>query len=252
MNKKVCIITGGAGFLGEKFCKFFAKKKYLVFCVDNNIKNLFKLRKYKNITICNFDITNEENVKKFFNTFKNKRIDCLINNAAIDAIPKSGISLDLQYPNLDSWKKEFSVSILGSFLMIKHFGSKMIMQKKESIINIGSDLSVIAPNQKIYKNAYQNYYKPPTYSVMKHALLGLTKYYSSLYAKYGVRVNMISPGPVKNKQNKKLINELKNQIPMHKLSKAENLYGLLRFLAEDYSMYITGQNILVDGGRSII
>lgn len=252
MKKKLCIITGGAGFLGKKFCKFFSKNNYLVYCLDNNMKNLSKLNKYKYVKTFNIDITDEKSIKKFYDSFKNKEINCLINNAAIDAIPKFGKKNDFKYPNIGTWHKELSVSILGSFLMIKYFGDKMTKQKKGSIINIGSDLSVIAPNQKIYENSYKNYYKPPTYSAIKYGLLGLTKYYSSLFAKDGVRVNMVSPGPIQNKQNKKLINELKLQIPMRKLAQAENLYGLLKFLSEDCSDYITGQNILVDGGRSVI
>jgi NAD(P)-dependent dehydrogenase (short-subunit alcohol dehydrogenase family) len=253
VKKKLCIITGGAGFLGSKFCKFFSKNNYSVICIDNNKININKFRSIKNITILNYDVTNEEHIKKIFDYLKKiKNIDCLINNAAIDAVPSSGNKKNFKYPEINSWQKEFNVGILGSFLMIKYFGEKMIKQKHGSIINIGSDLSVLAPNQKIYEKSYKNYYKPPTYSVIKYGLLGLTKYYSSLYAKNGVRVNMVSPGPIKNKQNKKLIHELKQQIPMNRLSEPMNLYGLLLFLAEDHSKYITGQNILVDGGRSII
>ena len=91
--------------------------------------------------------------------------------------------------------------------MIKYFVMKCI-KKQGSIINIGSDLSVIAPNQNIYKS-YNNYIKPVTYSVIKHGLLGMTKYFSSLYAKNNVRVNMISPGSIKRNQSKKLVKELK-------------------------------------------
>ena len=128
----------------------------------------------------------------------------------------------------------------------------MCKQKFGSIINIGSDLSVLAPNQDIYKSSYNNYYKPPTYSVVKFGLLGLTKYYASLFASKNVRVNMVSPGPVKNIQKKKLISEIKNLIPMKKMSKPEYIFGVLKFLAEDESNFITGQNILVDGGKTII
>ena len=78
----------------------------------------------------------------------------------------------------------------------------MAKRQKGSIINIGSDLSVIAPNQKIYKSGYRNYIKPVTYSVIKHGMVGLTKYFASLYGEKKVRVNMVSPGPVKNKQKK--------------------------------------------------
>ena len=128
----------------------------------------------------------------------------------------------------------------------------MIKRKKGSIINIGSDLSVVAPNQKIYKKSYKNYIKPVTYSVIKHGMLGLTKYFASLYGKDNVRVNMISPGPIKNNQNKHLLNELNNIIPMNRLGNYKDLYGLLLLLSNNDSSYITGQNIIIDGGRTII
>ena len=128
----------------------------------------------------------------------------------------------------------------------------MIKRKYGSIINIGSDLSVIAPNQKIYRSSYSNYIKPVTYSAIKHGLVGLTKYFASLYADNNVRVNMVSPGPVKNKQSKKLLKEIKAMTPMARLGKPSDLFGLLFLLANNESSYITGQNILVDGGKTII
>ena len=127
----------------------------------------------------------------------------------------------------------------------------MYKKKQGSIINIGSDLSVIAPNQNIYKS-YNNYIKPVTYSVIKHGLLGMTKYFSSLYAKNNVRVNMISPGSIKRNQSKKLVKELKKIIPMNRLGNPEDLMGLLLYLASSQSNYTTGQNFLIDGGRTSI
>ena len=111
---------------------------------------------------------------------------------------------------------------------------------------------MIAPNQKIYKSSYKNYIKPVTYSVIKHGMLGLTKYFASLYGANNVRVNMLSPGPIKNNQSSKLIKELENIIPMNRLGNSEEIFGLLYFLSSKDSSYITGQNILVDGGRTII
>ena len=136
--------------------------------------------------------------------------------------------------------------------MISFFGEGMLRKKEGSIINIGSDLSVIAPNQNVYKSSYSNYIKPVTYSVIKHGMVGLTKYFSSLYASKGVRVNMVSPGPVKNKQKKKLLSAIKDMTPMDRLGRPEDLLGLILFLATNQSSYITGQNILVDGGKTII
>lgn len=253
MTKKVCLITGGAGFLGQKYCEFFLKKDYVVLCVDNNVKNLkfFKSNYFKNFYIYRCDITKEKKVENLFKLIsKSFFVDVLINNAAIDAVP---IRKDTQkFPTSKMWDDEINVSLKGSFFMIKFFGEKMIKRKKGSIINIGSDLSVIAPNQKIYNSSYKNYLKPVTYSVIKHGMLGLTKYFASLYAKNNVRVNMVSPGSISNNQSRKLVNELKNIIPMERLGNPKDILGLLLFLSSSDSSYITGQNILIDGGRTII
>jgi len=248
---KTILITGAAGFLGSNFSVHLSKKNYEVVCIDKNYKKLKDLKKKNLIKIC-ADITKENDVKKVYKRFRKKNIYAIINNAAIDAVPKKTSLKNLKYPELSTWDKEMKVSIIGSFLMIKYFGEEMCKKKKGSIINIGSDLSFIAPNQKIYKSAYPNYIKPPTYSVVKHGLLGLTKFYASLFANKNVRVNMISPGPIKNSQNQKLINEIKKVTPMNRLAVYDDLFGLLEFLIDDHSKFITGQNIFVDGGRTII
>ena len=251
---KTCLITGGAGFLGSKYCDFFLKNRYRVLCVDNNLIKLNKLKKKfkKNFFIYQCDISDNNEVENLFKLTKNYFVDVLINNAAIDAVPFSNLSSKSRFPTLENWDREINVSIKGSFLMIKFFGENMRSKKKGSIINIGSDLSVIAPNQKIYEKSYKNYIKPVTYSVIKHAMLGLTKYFSSLYASCGVRVNMVSPGSIKNKQKLNFINELKKNIPMNRLGYPQDIFGVLKMLASDESLYITGQNIIIDGGRTVI
>ena len=176
----------------------------------------------------------------------------MINNAAIDATPFKKNNAKQKFPSSKIWDKEINVSLKGSFHMIKFFGEEMIKKNKGSIINIGSDLSVIAPNQKIYRSSYKNYIKPVTYSVIKHGMLGLTKYFASLYAKDNVRVNMVSPGSIQNNQSTELLKELKKIIPMRRLGSYSEILGILFFLANNDSSYITGQNILVDGGRTVI
>lgn len=255
MKKSVCLITGGAGFLGKNYCKYFLKKKFIVICVDNNDKNLKKINslKLKNLITFKCDVSSEKKVENLFKQInKSFFVEVLINNAAIDAIPFKKKNAQQKFPTSEMWDIEFNASLKGSFLMIKYFGEQMAKQKKGSIINIGSDLSIIAPNQRIYKSSYSNYIKPVTYAVIKHGMVGLTKYFSSLYGEKNVRVNMVSPGPVKNKQKKKLQKEIKNMTPMGRLGSPKDLCGILYFLATMESAYITGQNILVDGGKTII
>jgi len=253
--KRVCLITGGAGFLGRKYCEFFLNNNFKVLCVDNNKNNLKLITSMnlRNLFTYNCDISNHNKVKKLYKIVnKFFFVDVLINNAAIDAVPFKKIKVKEKFPTSEMWDKEINVSLKGSFNMIKFFGEAMIKKKKGSIINIGSDLSVIAPNQKIYRSSYKNYIKPVTYSVIKHGMLGLTKYFASLYAKDNVRVNMVSPGSIQNNQSTELLKELKNIIPMRRLGSYNEILGILFFLANNDSSYITGQNILVDGGRTVI
>ena len=254
-KNKVCLITGGAGFLGKNFCKFFLEENYIVLCLDNNKKNIKELKSQnlKNLFIYNCDVSKEKEVKDLFILIhKSFQIDVLINNATIDAIPSKKNNYNNKFPTVDMWDQELDSSLKASFLMIKYFGEQMAKRNKGSIINIGSDLSIIAPNQKIYKHDYKDYIKPVTYSVIKHGILGLTKYFAALYGENKVRVNTLSPGPVKNNQKKGLLREIKKATPMKRLGSPNDLNGVLLFLASDASSYITGQNILVDGGKTII
>jgi NAD(P)-dependent dehydrogenase (short-subunit alcohol dehydrogenase family) len=137
---------------------------------------------------------------------------------------------------------------MGSMLCSKIFGE--IMSKNQTggvILNIASDLSVIAPNHSIYKKGV---YKPVMYSVIKHGLLGLTKYLATYWHNKKIRCNSISPGPVENNQSKNFINKLKKQIPLNRLAKKDEYISAIQFLCSDASSYMTGQNLIMDGGRS--
>ena len=132
----------------------------------------------------------------------------------------------------------------------------MAKKKYGVIINIASDLSVIAPDQSIYqvKGLSENDQpvKPISYSVSKHGIIGLTKYLASYWGGKGVRVNAISPGGVFNYQDKKFVKKLINRIPMKRMASPNDLHEVIIFLCSDNNMYMTGQNIVIDGGRSII
>ena len=254
MKRFATLVTGGAGFLGSFYCEKFIKNNHYVICIDNNEKRLRKLKKKFKRKFISFscDISSEQEVKRLFNHVNKKFfVNILVNNAAIDAVPLN-IKRNNKYPEISQWDKEMNVGLKGSYIMIKYFGELMYKKNNGSIINIGSDLSVIAPNQKIYKGVYKNYFKPVTYSVLKHGLLGMTKYFASMYADKKVRVNMLSPGPVKNKQKKKLINNLLDLIPAKRLANPEDIAEAILFLSEKKSQYINGQNIILDGGRTII
>ena len=177
--------------------------------------------------------------------------DSLINNAAVDSVPKK-LSLNSHLPDIKTWNYELSVSLTGSYLMIKYFGEEMVKKGGGRIVNVGSDLSVIAPNQDIYKNTFSDFVKPVTYSVIKHGLLGMTKYYASLYADKNVNVNMLSPGPIYNNQDKSFVKELIKFIPKKRMGNQQELLSALEFLINIDNTYMTGQNLIIDGGRTIV
>jgi NAD(P)-dependent dehydrogenase (short-subunit alcohol dehydrogenase family) len=244
------LITGAAGFLGTEYTGFLSQN-HKVYALDIDLKKLFFLKKkYKNIEVLKVNISKENEVKKIFQKLKEKKIfiNVLINNAAVDSVPNNK-SNEI---NLKQWNYEIGVGLTGSFLMIKYFGNEMSKKKEGRIINIGSDLSIIAPNQDIYKKTFSNFLKPVTYSVIKHGLLGMTKYYASLYANKNVNVNMLSPGPVYNKQKKVFIDKLIKLIPKKRMAKKYELLNAIDFLINKDNSYMTGHNLVIDGGRTII
>ena len=185
---------------------------------------------------------NQSFTNKFAKKIKKIKISVLINNAAINPQPNEKI-------HLNDWEKSIQVGLTGSKNMVDAFSEDMIKMKFGSIINIGSDLSIIAPDQSIYPNKIK---KPLSYSVIKHGIVGLTKYYAALYASYGIRCNCLCPGGVYNKQNIKFIDKLEKKIPMKRMAKKNEYIGAIQFLASNASRYMTGQNLIMDGGRSII
>ncbi len=249
LKNKNIIITGGSGFLGAQLINSFLNQKSIVY----NIDIITPKRKNKSIFIKS-DITNENSLNKVLNFFKKKKvkIDVLINNASNNYYPmnKKKSDLNLEQFSDEVWEKDLAVGLKGSYLCTKIFGTYMSKNKKGVILNVSSDLGVIAPNQKIYKGL--NFKKPVTYSVVKHGLIGLTKYTASYWGSKNIRCNAIAPGGIYNNQNISFIKKIKELIPLGRMAKVDEYNGLVLFLCSDLSSYITGSTIIADGGRSII
>lgn len=249
LENKNIIITGGNGFLGSQITNALLNEKANVFIID-----IKKPKKIASIKYFKSDITNERELKKILTFFKSKKIkiDVLINNAAVDYPPlkskKNNFKLEA-FPN-NLWDKDISVSLKGSYLCTKVFGSYMSKFKKGSIINVSSDLGIIAPDQRIYKNS--GFVKPVSYSVVKHGIIGLTKYTSSYWGKKNIRCNAIAPGGIYNNQDSSFVKKITQLIPLGRMAKKNEFNGLILFLCSDLSSYITGSIIVADGGRTII
>ena len=249
------IVTGAAGFLGHIHSKSILDLYAGLVIVDINKKKLEKL--YKNLKInypkkkilkFNLDITKEKKIIELEKKIRKKLFftRVLINNAALDPKPNKNAKKSF------NWDKELNVGLKASYLFIKHFSKQMIKKKDGCIINIASDLSIIAPTHTIYKNVFGNFKKPVTYSVIKHGLIGLTKYYAALYGEYNITCNAISPVGVYNNQDKLFLKRLSNLIPMKRLANKSDIKNIIDFLINKNQKFITGQNIAVDGGRTIV
>ena len=254
-HRGICIVTGGTGFLGQEICSAMVQQGFEVVSLDVNPT----AEKVSQVRYFDCDISDYTDLQKVFSDkeLKGKDIEVLINNAAIDAkFSKSvGTSFDFLQDTFDSLIDEFKVSIVGSLRCTQLVVQNMISNKlrNKSIVFIGSDLSVISPKQEIYRDTsgFQTFKKSISYSLIKHAVVGATKYLSTDLAKYNIRVNCLSPGPILKDQPDFLIQNLKSEIPMSRLASTADVLGALEFLCNDNSSYITGQNILIDGGRSV-
>jgi NAD(P)-dependent dehydrogenase (short-subunit alcohol dehydrogenase family) len=188
------------------------------------------------------------------------RVDILLNNAAIDPKVKGDVGLleesRLENFSLDQWNLEMAVGLTGAFLCSQVFGSAMAQDGKGGVIlNIASDLSVFSPDQRLYrKNGLADDMqpvKPVTYSVIKAGLVGLTRYLATYWATEGVRANALSPGGVFNGQNDEFVKRLTSLIPLGRIASRDEYRGAVQFLCSDASAYLNGQNIVMDGGRSV-
>lgn len=269
LSESTALITGAAGLLGVQHAAALIESGCSVVLTDLSESSLketeIKLRtKY---TKCNLishkmNVTELASIKSVSENLisNNINVDILINNAALN--PKVNKDLNTNNPtkfeNLSKiqWEKEIEVGLTGAFLCSQIFGLEMTKFKKGVILNVASDLSVIAPDQRIYKknnnnNSDDQFYKPVTYSAIKTGLIGLTKYVATYWAKEGIRCNAISPGGVFDNQDEEFLSKIKNLIPVGRMARKDEYKSAIKFLCSDASSYMTGFNMVVDGGRHI-
>ena len=265
LNNKNVLITGGAGFLAEQHINSVLENDGKVVLLDNNKKKISSLKKKyknfnKNISIYLCDITNEKEVKKIFNYLKKNKIkiNVLINNASNDYTPSkiNKFRNKIKLENFDErlWFNDVSVGLYGAFLCTKFFGSEMALRGEGVILNIASDLSIIAPDNRLYNKSSKNInnVKPITYSIVKHGIIGLTKYVASYWGSSNVRCNALAIGGIQNNQSKDFINKISKLIPIGRMAKKNEYKATVAYLISDASSYVTGATLVVDGGRTII
>lgn len=265
LTNKIAVVTGGGGLLGVQHAEALLEAEARVLLLDINGETLNSAKNKLNSQHCETfqcDITNEENVRKALDFCINqfgRSPDILINNAAIDPKVKKnddGKNLSrLENFSLDQWQTEINVGLTGSLICAKVFGFEMSKNKEGVILNIASDLGLIAPDQRLYKKEgvadNQQNVKPVTYSVIKHGLIGLTKYLATYWAENGVRCNAFAPGGVYNNHPEEFVEKISKLIPLGRMAESGEYKSAIVFLCSEASSYMNGTVVTADGGRSV-
>ncbi len=269
LTGKTALVTGAAGLLGIEHAAALLESGAKAVLTDINEAALQSAKTVlakdfdpRNIYCEVMDVSRLESIRAVAANLVSSghRIDILVNNAAIDPKVKGdqGVLETSRLENfaLEQWNIQIAVGLTGAFLCSQVFGSAMAKSGVGGVIlNIASDLSVFSPDQRLYRKEGtpedMQPVKPVTYSVIKTGLIGLTRYLATYWAEKGIRSNALSPGGVFNGQGDDFVKRLSNLIPLARMARREEYRAAVQFLCSDASGYMNGQNVVIDGGRSI-
>lgn len=268
ITNKIVIITGGAGLLGRKHAEAVIEGEGIPILLDISDTAIQSAKVYfteKYGSECRVegyvaDITQKKEIEKIAEEVLDKygHIDVLINNAANNPkvegnVANMKINQFEDFP-LQMWLDDIAVGLTGALICSQVFGAVMANLGTGVILNISSDLGIIAPDQRIYRKEgvkeEEQPVKPVTYSVIKHGLIGLTKYLATYYAEKGVRANSLCPAGVYNGQADEFVKKLTNLIPMGRMADVDEYKSAVIYMISDASSYMTGSTMIVDGGRT--
>lgn len=258
LENKVAIVTGALGLIGKNHCIALAEAGANVIVCDLDEKKCIDFASTLSIKSIGVgvDITDKSSVEKLKEKLLNVfgKVDVLVNNAAINDMfenPQAASELSMfeNYP-LEMWQKSIDVNITGTFLCSQVIGSEMAKAGKGSIINVASTYGIVGPDQSIYKkpDGSQSFYKSAAYPVTKGAIINFTRFLAAYWGKKGVRVNTLSPGGVENNQDEYFVKNYSAKTPLNRMAFPTDYKGAIIFLSSDASAYMTGANLVVDGG----
>ncbi|GAA0366699.1 SDR family oxidoreductase [Bowmanella denitrificans] len=266
LDNRVVIITGAMGLLGQRHARAVAAYGGIPVLLDLQKQPLQKFAQRLaqefaiDVGAYSVDITDEIQIAANCHALLERygKIDALVNNAANNPKMEQGSDKSfsrLEYFSAQIWQQDIAVGLTGAFLCAKHYGFAMTENPAGgSIVNVASDLGLIAPDQRLYSQAdmpiEQRPVKPVTYSVVKTGLIGLTRYLATYWAENGVRANAICPGGVENGQPQDFIERLSSRIPMNRMARVDEYQGTLVWMLSDASSYLNGAVVAVDGGRT--
>jgi NAD(P)-dependent dehydrogenase (short-subunit alcohol dehydrogenase family) len=260
LKNKVAIVTGGAGILGQHFCAGLAESGAIVVVADlqedKAVEFAYTLeRKYNRKSFgigCN--VSDPQSVQSMLSQvlLQFGEVNILHNNAAGKSDDLAAFFAPFEEYSLEEWRKIMAVNLDGMFLMAQAVGKQMVIQGKGgSIIQTASIYGVMGPDHRIYEGSFylgREINTPAVYSASKAGVIGLTRHLATYWADKGIRVNTLTPGGTESGQNNEFKNRYSARIPMGRMANADEMVGALLYLASDASSYVTGQNIIVDGG----
>ncbi len=262
LEHKVAIVTGACGLLGVQHCEALAAAgaKVVVADLDEKAAAAVAGRLGEGHLGIALDVTSAASLEaarqRILEVYG--RIDVLVNNAAINDMFENPLlaseqSMFEHYP-LDMWDRSWKVNVSGVFLCSQVLGGVMASQGAGSIINIASTYGIVAPDQRLYRNeaGEQTFFKSPAYPVTKSAVIGFTKFLAAYWGAKGVRVNVLSPGGVENRQDAFFQESYSRKTLLGRMASPADYKGAIVFLASDASAYMTGANLVVDGGWTAI
>ena len=252
LENRTAVITGAGGYLAEKISLILADSgaNLILIARNKNFRNKYdkKLASlYPNIKIEKIicDLSKQKSRTNLLKKLNKKKINILINNATFNENNLKGYASKFENQNLKKWKSSLEINLIAAFHLMQGLNKNLSNSGNASIINISSIYGVYMPDWKIYKGTKIG--NSSAYASAKGGLIQLTKWMSSTLAPK-VRVNSISPGGIIRNQPKKFINSYKNKILLRRMAKEEDFMGIIAYLASDASSYMTGQNIIIDGG----
>lgn len=264
VKNKSIIIFGGCGILGSEFSKHLINQGAKICVADLNLAKLksefkhFKSKIDENLLFVKVNVLKKKSIENCIKKTHQKfhKIDVVINSSAMNApfdkkFNQKQFSSITNYP-ISLWKKSLDINLTGALQIAQATIKYFEKQQRGHLINIGSNYGLVAPDQSIYREkGKQNFYKPADYVVSKFGIIGLNKYLAAYFKNTKIRFNLLTPSGVEYKQSKIFKKKYSQKTLLNRMSQKNEYNGAIQFLCSDASSYMTGSNLIIDGGWTV-